>query len=128
MDLPCQIFIRSGCCFPKFRLYIGHKDTHSVSVAIRHLSASEIKKGLSFMTQAYWFKMGIVDVTSDAHHEVLINRNSLIKNLAKVGIAKTAICRCMDTLDFSGLKLEVMQKPCLAQVSSPIFYSHGPLP
>lgn len=125
MDLPCQILVRSRCCFQGFRLYLGHIGTQVVSVAIRHLSSSEMKKGLGCISKGYWLKMPIIDVTSDTRHQVLINKRSLIKNLAKAGIAKATIDRCIKTSDFSYLGLQVELQPCVDHVSSPIFFSYG---
>jgi hypothetical protein len=127
MDLHCQILVDSSCCRIKFRIYMGHVNSKSVDVAIRHLSESEAKKGLGCMTKKYWLKMPIVDITSGTRHQVLMNKSSIVKRLSKVGISKSLASACIASADFSLLGLNVARSPLPKNISSSIFYSHGPL-
>lgn len=127
MELPCQILVSSSCCQLKFRIYIGHLGQKAVDVAIKHLTESEAKKGLGCFTKIYWLKMAIIDVTSHTRHQVLINKNSLVKRLSAAGVSKGLVKACIASSDFSILALAVSRSVMPKHISSSAFYSHGPL-
>lgn len=127
MALPCQILAQSSCCGINFRIYLGDIEGKAIDVAIRHLSESEVRYGLGYIAWSYWFKISIIDVISDQKHQVLINKNSLIKRLTAVGVTRNIIDTCMSNANFSLLEMSPIRSPLPACVSSSTFASHGPL-
>lgn len=127
MDLPCQILVETSCCKINFRIYIGHIGTKAVDVAVKHLTEAQSKKGLGCLSNCYWLKMSVVDVTSNTRHQVLINKGSLLKRLKAAGVARGIIKACIASKDFSLLNLAVTPSRVPKNISSSIFYSHGPL-
>jgi hypothetical protein len=129
-SVKCQISLEKSptCCSPiKFRVYIGHIGEHSINIAIRNLTKTELASGFGCLARRFWVKMRILDQRSGCETLVAFNIKSIFKRLSLAGIGPHQIQDCLQKQDLSSLPLHLQQEQSLERVSFAVLFSHGPL-
>jgi hypothetical protein len=131
LPLSCKLLadIKYTCCGSpsiRFRAYLGHLNGKEVSVAIRHITEGEAKKGISFLTSRFWVLMTIKEERFNSNFQVLVNIGSIRKRLLAAGGFAEIIDFCIAHKNFTVLKLVFQDRVSLPFASRGVFISHGP--
>jgi len=127
----CQIVVKikySCCGNPQvdFRAYFGHYQGKEVCCAIRHLTEKEVRRGVSWPVSRYWLPIELRDTRLNVTYPVLLNIASIRKRFVAAGCFKEIIEFCIQSKNFSVLKLTFQDKISLPYITHGAFISHGP--